>query len=1524
MTILSWSIPSHLDTANRKRLSDQRELYLVFDFSRCDTRLDVEQNFVTSLIHQCLTLRPQLFNIAKVMCQLVLDLRSGSISSDQLWSLLRQLLSASDDHRVFLIVVAIHQAQRADTSELNIFKRLLRLADDHIMLRRLRILVTGRAAIKTESHEPLHIDLAGSEESRAARQQALSEESRAALQPALFLKAASMRLVWDYVEKITENPFFSISNYSDTMLRASLLESTNIPSTRASLPQDLQSIGSTDQVRQLLLSNLENFDKAKEALNWIFHATRPLTVSELSVAIALSSICKGGKASELELPAGEDAMKLFEDNITWDLRKELQGIIGKAIKVVGPMGNVCFINNTFRQYFECCQDLFVSEFHSLITQRCLAYISRVAKHMDGSSGQVRNSSRALALLGYADLNWAEHYKLSVNPNSLLDQTATAFLLGDEGAAWFERLEINAEKILDAVDGDPLVMAAERGLTNVVKGVLRSPLVKGWNSEVAFQAAIWRGDLGIFKIILPIVLPFPEPTFPRRCLNLASEYGRTELANVIISNIDKGDIDALVNAEDSPCLVAAKNGHMETLTALLDRLPEDAVLQTDSSSRTVIHWAAAWGDADALRKLDERKGVRAKMFSTDSKTSTLLHLAAAAGSVETVEFLLDVAKELVEKKDGDNLTALHLAAKEGHKAVVSTLIKARADVWARNGDDKDAICALELVAAAGHLPIFSLLVDEMKKSPEGENKQEDKRISDDESDDSHLNRLAKLKGHFRTSLAMATCAGHSHIVRYILRQGGEYVPSIDLCFLQDNFLKSHCLDIIKVFVSEGVDLYQGMGAGMILLEGAVQDGRADMVRYIVNALPKEPLKARNINTDIKDGGNLLHYAAIQGHSAVMRELLKHHQANSFLQDRNRLDDKPLDTAVVEGHEAVVKEILRTRSNTTASKESRTIFRAVQAKRVSIMRLLLDNGWKADYGLEYILCKATSTGQTEMVKLLLERSNTSLLKEMNRKGNNLLYIAVSKKHTDIVKHLLDSGADPNVLNPFSVLSPLHLLCKFGGENAEEILKEFASIEDGASKTEGKHRKMTDFSLPSPDGSTALHYAINLKDLGLIRILLEQKPNLDAEVTETRTTPLMAAITKGIDIEVIKLFLRPEAKADLDKRDSENMSALDRAIEGEQWPIVKELVEAGAEVNPKDIGDNPTPLYAVISKENLPMVEFLLSKGANPNLSGQKSLPPFELALFQGNKDIAKAILESDKLDLKTNSAQYSLGSHLHAALFTGQREIFEMVAMKGANTEGSAPPYGKPIHLAISLNCTFNECRYFVEKLVHIGAQVDDKDLGGRTALSLSVIEFPESDISFLLNLGANPNLPDRLGATSLHYAAQTGSNDNLKRLIERGGKVERKDKCNRSVLYRAAMSGDHNKFMTVLESLPEDCRIEHLAAAIYPAVARRAADIVLTILKGTTIDFSARDRNGWTVLEIAEAYGHEELISILRENAGEPVEVMQGGKIEPSVWDPNDSGPRINLFGNNLEGSIKGAASIYLDPLKLPCLEYKLQ
>ncbi|KAI0437200.1 ankyrin repeat-containing domain protein [Xylaria telfairii] len=1509
-TTFSYSMPSILDVENRKRVDGLRELYLVFDFSCCDPHLDIEQNFVMSLAYQCLTLRPYLFRKAGMSCYLVLNARPHSVSVDKLWSLLHRLVSVSDDHRVFLIAVAMDQPQVSEACELSILKKLSQLSNDRTICGRLKIMVTGRSSVKTDHHTSLHLDLSCSEEWKASIQRTLSEK---------VLKIVSTRPVWnEYVERITKNPCFLHSNYFDTMLRVTLLESTKIQSTKASLTQALksmESIGSTDRVYKLLLENLENFDMAREALNWVFHATRPLTVSELSTAIALSSIFMGTERSELEPPPGGDIVEVLEDNISWDLQRDLQGIIGKIIKLVGSARNVYFIHNTFQQYFKKRGDLFIPGFHSRITHRCLEYISRVTKHVNMRTDRIWNPSRALALVAYADMNWATHYKLSVYPNPSLDQTVMDFLLGREARVWFERLDTKADKILEIAGGNPLVMATERGLESLVrnmKAIHHPPMVDGWNFAEALLAAIWCGNLTIFELILPMVLPFKETEVPRHCINLAAEYGRTEHAKIILSNMASGDIDALANKEDSPCLIAAKNGHMETVLELLDHFPENAILQTDSSMRTVLHWAAIWGDADALRKLKERMDIDTDISSLlDNNASTVLHSAAAAGSVEAVRFLLEVAKELLEKKNIEKFTALHIAAEEGHIAVVEMLVKAEADIWATTGDDTHSACALELVALAGHLPVFSLLLDQMKISlgkdlvKEQLAAKSDDRCHD-ESEFYAQSVLTKLEDYFRRSLGAATWAGQSDIVRYILRECGQRLSEISLQFVYEKVYLSHNLDIIEAFDDEGVDILREEGVAVLLLAGAVAGERPDFARRMVNALNEKSIKTRMIS--FPNEGNVLHFAAYRGNLAVLRELLRHRDAGSVLQDSNSLGDKPLDMAVARGHEPAAKAILDMIED---HRPSRTIFKAIETKQISMVKLLLCRGWEVgcrDEDDNTLLHKAIIYGPVEMVDILLERSDLGLLNAYNNAGDTLLHIAVSQKNGNMIGRLLDKGADPNILNPDKGISPLHLLCQLGGNTADEILEEFALIE-GA---DGQRRMKTDFNLPASDGSTALHYVIGLKDLNLIRILLRQKLNLNAEVTKTGTTPLMAAIAGGIDIiEVIKLLLKVDANTSLDKRDRTMNSALDIAISREEWALVRELIEAGAELNPEVLEKIQTPLYAAVLKNNLSMVEFLLSKGADPNVSGKASLPPLELALSQDNESIGMAILECDRFDLGAKPAQYSFGSYLHAALYTHSHAIIEILIAKCASVHENAPPYGKPIHLIMFAQYTNEELGHLVERLIHIGAKIDDKDLGGRTVLSLSITEYPESDITFLTDRGGSPNIPDEIGATSVHYASQFSSNNNFKILIEKDGDVERKDDCGRSVLYRAAMSGDHEKFMTVLEKLPANCREEHLAAAAYPAVARGAMEIVTTILQAIKFNFDDSDRNGWTILEVAKAYRHEDLIRMIRDEAGDGIGANLQRKISPSAWNPKDIGPRIRLFENNLGGFIQGLASAFL-------------
>lgn len=103
-----------------------------------------------------------------------------------------------------------------------------------------------------------------------------------------------------------------------------------------------------------------------------------------------------------------------------------------------------------------------------------------------------------------------------------------------------------------------------------------------------------------------------------------------------------------------------------------------------------------------------------MSATDtfkSSTSALLK-AAASGDTQEVEQLLNTASPgdraaLVSATDQNHKTALHLAAENGHEAVVGVLLSARAAV---DSPDAEGSTPLLSVAARGHTGIAKLLLD----------------------------------------------------------------------------------------------------------------------------------------------------------------------------------------------------------------------------------------------------------------------------------------------------------------------------------------------------------------------------------------------------------------------------------------------------------------------------------------------------------------------------------------------------------------------------------------------------------------------------------------------------------------------------------------------------------------------------------------------------------------------------------------------------------------------------------------------
>ncbi len=186
---------------------------------------------------------------------------------------------------------------------------------------------------------------------------------------------------------------------------------------------------------------------------------------------------------------------------------------------------------------------------------------------------------------------------------------------------------------------------------------------------------------------------------------------------------------------------------------------------------------------------------------------------------------------------------------------------------------------------------------------------------------------------------------------------------------------------------------------------------------------------------------------------------------------------------------------------------------------------------------------------------------------------LILASQKGHTDIVKFLLDKGADVNV--------------KAGM------------------------------------GFTALTFASFNGHIDIVKILLSKGADVNVEGTAVMThgmTPLMAA-SRGGHIEVVKLLI--DHRANINIIPINGASALTYASFGGYMKIAELLLDKGADVNTKNVYV-ATPLIAASDSGNIEITKLLLDKGANVNASTNNGHTALIAASEKGHTEIVKLLL------------------------------------------------------------------------------------------------------------------------------------------------------------------------------------------------------------------------------------------------------------------------------------------------------------
>lgn len=260
-----------------------------------------------------------------------------------------------------------------------------------------------------------------------------------------------------------------------------------------------------------------------------------------------------------------------------------------------------------------------------------------------------------------------------------------------------------------------------------------------------------------------------------------------------------------------------------------------------------------------------------------------------------------------------------------------------------------------------------------------------------------------------------------------------------------------------------------------------------------------------------------------------------------------------------------------------------------------------------------------------------------------GGNTLHLALrSRASLDMMRELIDSGADLNRLDDYGNAPLVYFVAN------ENPLMMHAFLDAGANP-----------NVTDRNGRTAAHYAAGQGDLNLLGKLRILGADLGA-VTHSGITPLHLAADRGLDAETVALFHL--AEVDANGLDDTGRAPIHYAASKSPAPAFVGLVALGADPHlPDAFGDQPLH-YALRHNADLEVIRALLSWGADPNRSSADGDRPAIIASRHRN-DGALLLLVDYGVEL--DAVDHNGRSLLHHAVIEGNAAVAASLIDSGAD-------------------------------------------------------------------------------------------------------------------------------------------------------------------------------------------------------------------------------------------------------------------
>ena len=502
-----------------------------------------------------------------------------------------------------------------------------------------------------------------------------------------------------------------------------------------------------------------------------------------------------------------------------------------------------------------------------------------------------------------------------------------------------------------------------------------------------------------------------------------------------------------------------------------------------------------------------------------------------------------------------------------------------------------------------------------------------------------------------------------------------------------------------------------------------------------------------------GRSMLHCAAMNGDSTILRYILKHHYYDN--DSINEVDSyngfSPLHSACFFGGDLKSIELLLKRGADWQLRDNRG-------------RTLLHNA------------VVNYRGNSAVAMYILEHHYYNDINETDNDGDTPLRLACGhSKDIKLIELLVKKGADWQARDNRG-RSLLYNATENDCSTVLRYILEHRLYED---------INKTDWNIRNRYGQTLLHYAAKSDDCIVLEHILEHHYYNDVnEIDNNGKTALLWACENNKNTKTIELLL--DYGANWESRSNDGRTLLHFASANQSSTAVRYILKHHyyGDINEADKYKNTALHYACAKSKDIKTIELLMKKGADLKARGLSERTLLHFASMNEYSTILGYILEHHYYN-DINEVDKSGNTALHYACKKNKNTTIIELLLKYKGDWNARNKYGKTIlHFS-----TENDDRTVIMYILthHYYDDINEVDNYGNTVLHyIGAKGMNTKTIEDLVKYGADWKLKDNEGRTMLHFAAENGRSIVLRYILDRHyyNDINEVDKCGNTALHHA--------------------------------------------------------------------------------------------------------------------------------------------